>query len=76
MSVILSKEEISKLIDKMFDEQSICKYCIYYSLGCDGEIKPDGSGNPIYPPCCDSDMKDGEIDIYQYLEDLESEDED
>ena len=68
MSVILSKEEISKLIDKMFDEQSICKYCMY-SDGCEGEVRSDGSGNPIYPPCCDNDMKDGEIDVYQYLKD-------
>ena len=57
MSQVLSKEEIDKLIDRMFDEQIICRYCSYSSLGCKSIIKSDGGGNPIYPPCCDNDMK-------------------
>ena len=68
----ITKEEQDKIIDKMFDEQIICNYC-KYSYGCDGAIRSDGGGSPIYPPCCDNDMKDGEINVLQYLEDLEEE---
>ena len=68
----ITKEEQDKIIDKMFDEQTICDYC-KYSYVCDGAMHLDGGGNPIYPPCCDNDMKDGEIDVLQYLEDLEEE---
>ena len=72
MHRILNKEEIDKIIDKIFDEQYACDYCCY-SSECDGNVKASGDGTPTYPPCCDYDMKNGEIDVYQYLEDLKEE---
>ena len=59
MNEILSKEELSNLIDKMIENNSICQYCNY--LG------------GIYPYCADNDMKNGEIDVYKYLEDMQIE---
>lgn len=68
-NICLNKEEIDRIIDKLFDEQIACNYCCYND-DCKGSITSDGNGNPIYPFCCENDMKDGEIDVYQYLEDM------
>ena len=74
MNEILNKEEISKIIDKMGKDDILCKYCDYQLFyDCECGVKPDGDGNPIYPYCADNDMKNGEIDIYQCLEDMELE---
>ena len=74
MNEILSKEEISKIIDKMAKDDILCKYCEYQLFyDCEGGVKADSSGSPIYPYCADNDMKNGEIDVYQYLEDMQIE---
>ena len=76
MNEILSKEELSKIIDKMAKDDILCKYCeyqLFYDCNCEDWVKSDGSGNPIYPYCADNDMKNGEIDVYQYLEDIQIE---
>jgi hypothetical protein len=31
-----------------------CEYCKFHG-DCPGGIRPDGGGNPVYPPCSDGD---------------------
>jgi hypothetical protein len=35
-----------------YSVDDLCKYCKLYDE-CNGDVKSDGNGEPVYPPCAD-----------------------
>lgn len=42
-----------RIIDVLAEQEIQCNYCAYVREGCEGGIRADGSGSPMYPPCTD-----------------------
>lgn len=65
--------DVREIIDSL-DGKELCKYCSYgIHYDCDGGIKSDGAGNPIYPPCSDG-LSEDDFDLDAYLADTGSAD--
>lgn len=62
-------------ITESLSEEELCKYCKYSIYhDCNGGVRSDGAGNPIYPPCADG-LDEDYFDLDSYLEDMEKENE-
>lgn len=62
---------VEKIIDSLSAEE-LCKYCRYgIDHDCDGGIRTDGAGSPIYPPCADG-LAGDDFDVDAYLADIEN----
>lgn len=49
--------------------EELCKYCRYgIDYDCNGGVRSDGVGNPIYPPCADG-LDEDYFDLDAYLAD-------
>lgn len=65
----MSDVNVEEIMDTL-DGEELCKYCRYgIDYDCDGGIRSDGAGNPIYPPCTDGLDKD-DFDLEAYLVDM------
>lgn len=70
----MSGVNVEEIMDSLSEEE-LCKYCRYgIDYDCDGGIRSDSAGNPIYPPCADG-LDEDYFDLDAYLVDTEEEDE-
>ena len=61
---------VEEIMDSLSGEE-LCKYCRYsIDYDCDGGVRSDGAGNPIYPPCADG-LDEDYFDLDAYLSDEE-----
>lgn len=66
----MSNLNVVEIIDSLSKEE-LCKYCRYgIHYECNGSVRPDGAGNPIYPPCADG-LNEDDFNLDSYLEDME-----
>lgn len=66
-------------LEKWLSEHDGEDYCQYCCCGCDSTgVRPDGNGNPIFPPCADWDDNDTHkyLDTDAILHDIEEEEDD
>lgn len=63
-------KDVQEII-KRLDGEELCKYCSY-STDCDGGVRSDGAGNPIYPPCTDG-LDEYDFNLEAYLADMDDE---
>lgn len=69
----MSNLNVEEIMDSLSEEE-LCKYCRYgINYDCNGGIKSDGAGNPIYPPC-DNGLNEDDFVLDSYLKDMEKED--
>lgn len=72
-----SNEKIE--VDKWISEHDAEDYCQYCDYGCDYTgVRPDGNGEPIYPPCAEWDDEDTleHLDTDSILQDIMEEEDD
>lgn len=48
--------DFEKMADVVIEHDRLCEVCMYQSSDCDGGVR-GGPNGPIYPPCCDSDLR-------------------
>lgn len=70
----MSEVNVGEIIESLSEEE-LCKYCKHgICYDCNGGVRSDGAGNPIYPPCADG-LDEDDFDLDSYLEDMEKENE-
>lgn len=70
----MSDVNVEEIMDSLSEEE-LCKYCKHgICYDCNGGVRSDGAGNPIYPPCADG-LDEDDFDLDTYLADMEEENE-